>query len=76
LYNPVGAPPPPATGERLRSDTLEDLLAGVPIALGPREQTLKDADLERDRECLVIRSAIWSSGSWRPSVASPSGSWR
>ena len=43
-----------ATGERLRRDTLEDLLAGTAIASGPREQAVKEAGLERDGECLVI----------------------
>jgi DNA-binding PucR family transcriptional regulator len=43
-----------ATGERLRRDTLEDLLAGVPIAPGPREQALREAGLERDGGCLLI----------------------
>ncbi len=43
-----------ATGERLRRDTLEDLLAGTPIVPGPREQAVKEAGLERDGECLVI----------------------
>ncbi len=43
-----------ATSERLRRDTLEDLLAGVPIAPGPRDQAIKEAGLERDGACLVI----------------------
>jgi PucR C-terminal helix-turn-helix domain/GGDEF-like domain len=43
-----------AAGERLRRDTLEDLLAGAPIAPGPREQTLREAGLDARCECLVI----------------------
>ena len=45
-----------ATWERLRRDTLEDLLAGVPIAPGPRDQAIKEAGLDRDGACLVISS--------------------
>jgi hypothetical protein len=43
-----------AAGERLRRDTLEDLLAGTPIVPGPREKTLREAGLDPRGECLVI----------------------
>jgi PucR C-terminal helix-turn-helix domain/GGDEF-like domain len=43
-----------ATGERLRRDMLEDLLAGAAIAPGPGEQAIREAGLERDGRCLVI----------------------
>jgi hypothetical protein len=43
-----------AAGERLRRDTLEDLLAGVTIDPGAREQTVRDAGLLLDSHCLVI----------------------
>lgn len=43
-----------AAAERVRRDTLEDLLAGVPIAPGPREQTLREAGLDARADCLVI----------------------
>ena len=43
-----------ATGERLRRDTLEDLLAGTQIAPGPQEQAIREAGLERYGACLVI----------------------
>jgi len=43
-----------ATGERVRRDTLEDLLAGAPIAPGPQQQAVREAGLERHGTCLVI----------------------
>jgi PucR C-terminal helix-turn-helix domain/GGDEF-like domain len=43
-----------ATGERLRRDTLEDLIAGADVAPGPGEQAIREAGLERDGRCLVI----------------------
>jgi hypothetical protein len=43
-----------ATGERLRRDTLEDLLAGVAVSPGPAGQAVRDAGLDRDGPCLVI----------------------
>jgi hypothetical protein len=43
-----------AAGERVRRDALEDLLAGTPIAPGPRQQALREAGLEQHGDCLVI----------------------
>ncbi len=43
-----------AAGERLRRDVLEDLIAGVPPAPGPRLDVLLDAGLDPRGSCLVI----------------------
>jgi sugar diacid utilization regulator len=45
------------TGERIRRDLLEDLLAGRPIQGGPRLEAARAAGLQPDSRCLVI-SAI------------------
>jgi sugar diacid utilization regulator len=43
-----------AGGERVRRDLLEDLVAGRPVAAGPRLDAARDAGLGRDVPCLVI----------------------
>jgi PucR C-terminal helix-turn-helix domain/GGDEF-like domain len=46
-----------ATGERIRRDLLEDLVAGVPVAAGPRMDAARAAGLEPDVPCLVVSAA-------------------
>jgi len=43
-----------ATGERVRRDLLEDLVAGMPVAAGPRLDAARAAGLEPGTPCLVI----------------------
>ncbi|MGP0049088.1 MAG: PucR family transcriptional regulator [Solirubrobacteraceae bacterium] len=43
-----------ATGERLRRDVLEDLLAGVPLPPGPGMNALRDAGLDPRGQCIVM----------------------
>jgi hypothetical protein len=46
-----------ATGERIRRDLLEDLVAGVPVAAGPRLDAARAAGLEPGSSCLVVSAA-------------------
>ncbi len=46
-----------ATGERLRRDALEELLAGALPPPGPRLEALREAGLEPGAPCLVIAAA-------------------
>ncbi len=46
-----------ATGERIRRDLLEDLVAGVPVAAGPRLDAARAAGLEPGVPCLVVSAA-------------------
>jgi hypothetical protein len=43
-----------ATGERIRRDLLEDLVAGMPVAAGPRLDAARAAGLEPGGPCLVV----------------------
>jgi hypothetical protein len=43
-----------ATGERIRRDLLEDLIAGVPLAAGPRLDAARAAGLTPSVDCVVI----------------------
>jgi sugar diacid utilization regulator len=43
-----------ATGERIRRDLLEDLIAGVPLAAGPRLDAARAAGLTTGVRCVVI----------------------
>jgi PucR C-terminal helix-turn-helix domain/GGDEF-like domain len=43
-----------ATGERIRRDLLEDLIAGVPLATGPRLDAARTAGLTPSVHCVVI----------------------
>jgi hypothetical protein len=43
-----------ATGERIRRDLLEDLIAGVPLAAGPRLDAARTAGLTPVARCIVI----------------------
>ena len=43
-----------ATGERLRRDALEELLAGSAVLSGAHAQTLREAGLEPAGECIVV----------------------
>ena len=43
-----------ATGERIRRDLLEDLVAGVPLAAGPRMDAARGAGLDPAAPCLVV----------------------
>jgi sugar diacid utilization regulator len=43
-----------ATGERIRRDLLEDLIAGTPVAAGPRRDAARAAGLEDAVRCLVV----------------------
>jgi sugar diacid utilization regulator len=43
-----------ATGERIRRDLLEDLIAGVPLAAGPRLDAARTAGLTLGAHCIVI----------------------
>jgi hypothetical protein len=43
-----------ATGERVRRDLLEDLIAGVPLAAGPRLDAARAAGLTPGVRCVVI----------------------
>ena len=46
-----------ATGERIRRDLLEDLVAGLPLAGGPRMDAARAAGLEPGVPCLVVSAA-------------------
>jgi hypothetical protein len=46
-----------ATGERVRRDALEELLAGAVPAPGPRLDALRDAGLEPGERCVVVAVA-------------------
>jgi hypothetical protein len=46
-----------ATGERIRRDLLEDLVAGMPVAAGPRMDAARAAGLEPGTPCLVVSAA-------------------
>jgi len=46
-----------ATGERIRRDLLEDLVAGVPPVAGPRMDAARAAGLETGSPCLVVSAA-------------------
>ncbi len=46
-----------ATGERIRRDLLEDLVAGLPVAAGPRLDAARAAGLEPGVPCLVVSAA-------------------
>ena len=46
-----------ATGERIRRDLLEDLVAGLPVAAGPRMDAARAAGLEPGSPCLVVSAA-------------------
>jgi PucR C-terminal helix-turn-helix domain/GGDEF-like domain len=46
-----------ATGERIRRDLLEDLVAGMPVAGGPRMDAARAAGLEPGAPCLVVSAA-------------------
>jgi hypothetical protein len=46
-----------ATGERIRRDLLEDLVAGMPVAAGPRMDAARGAGLEPGAPCLVVSAA-------------------
>ena len=46
-----------ATGERIRRDLLEDLVAGIPVLAGPRMDAARAAGLEPGARCLVVSSA-------------------
>ncbi len=46
-----------ATGERIRRDLLEDLVAGLPLAGGPRMDAARAAGLEPGVACLVVSAA-------------------
>jgi PucR C-terminal helix-turn-helix domain/GGDEF-like domain len=46
-----------ATGERIRRDLLEDLVAGIPVAAGPRMDAARAAGLEPAAPCLVVSAA-------------------
>jgi hypothetical protein len=46
-----------ATGERIRRDLLEDLVAGMPVAAGPRTDAARAAGLEPGAPCLVVSAA-------------------
>ena len=43
-----------ATGERIRRDLLEDLIAGVPLATGPRLDAARTAGLTPSVHCVVV----------------------
>jgi len=43
-----------AHGEQVRLDLLDDLLAGRPVAPGPRMAAAREAGLESSRQCLVV----------------------
>jgi hypothetical protein len=43
-----------ATGERIRRDLLEDLVAGIPLAAGPRQDAARAAGLGPGSPCLVV----------------------
>jgi PucR C-terminal helix-turn-helix domain/GGDEF-like domain len=43
-----------ATGERIRRDLLEDLIAGVPLSTGPRLDAARSAGLTPGIHCVVI----------------------
>jgi hypothetical protein len=46
-----------ATGERIRRDLLEDLVAGMPVMAGPRMDAARAAGLEPGTPCLVVSAA-------------------
>lgn len=46
-----------ATGERIRRDLLEDLVAGIPVVAGPRMDAARAAGLEPGASCLVVSAA-------------------
>jgi hypothetical protein len=46
-----------ATGERIRRDLLEDLVAGLPVVAGPRMDAARAAGLEPRGPCLVVSAA-------------------
>jgi PucR-like helix-turn-helix protein/diguanylate cyclase with GGDEF domain len=46
-----------ATGERIRRDLLEDLVAGLPVMAGPRMDAARAAGLEPGVPCLVVSAA-------------------
>ncbi len=46
-----------ATGERIRRDLLEDLVAGMPVVAGPRMDAARAAGLEPGAACLVVSAA-------------------
>ncbi len=46
-----------ATGERIRRDLLEDLVAGIPVLAGPRMDAARAAGLEPGAPCLVVSAA-------------------
>jgi PucR C-terminal helix-turn-helix domain/GGDEF-like domain len=46
-----------ATGERIRRDLLEDLVAGMPVMAGPRMDAARAAGLEPGAPCLVVSAA-------------------
>jgi hypothetical protein len=46
-----------ATGERIRRDLLEDLVAGIPVTTGPRTDAARAAGLEPGIPCLVVSAA-------------------
>ena len=46
-----------ATGERVRRDLLEDLVAGMPLAGGPRMDAARAAGLEPGIPCLAVSAA-------------------
>jgi hypothetical protein len=46
-----------ATGERIRRDLIEDLVAGAPVAAGPRMDAARAAGLEPGVPCLVVSAA-------------------
>ena len=50
-----------ATGERIRRDLLEDLIAGVPVPAGPRLDAARDAGLTPGAPCLVVSALATSS---------------
>jgi hypothetical protein len=46
-----------ATGERIRRDLLEDLVAGIPVSAGPRMDAARTAGLQPGIPCLVVSAA-------------------
>ena len=46
-----------ATGERIRRDLLEDLVAGLPVVAGPRLDAARAAGLEPGVPCFVVSAA-------------------
>ena len=43
-----------AHGQQVRQDLLDDLLAGRPVAPGPRMAAAREAGLEPSAQCLVV----------------------